>query len=120
MGTFKDLRVWEEAVELAANIYHITRKTPFSNDYGLSNQIQRSGVSVSSNIAEGEERDSIKDTIRFLNIAKGSSAEVITQLLIAYKIGYINKTTFTKLENQTDKIRAQIKNLIKSKKNNIV
>lgn len=116
MGTFKNLRVWEEAVELAANIYHITQKPPFSNDYGLSNQIQRSGVSISSNIAEGEERDSKKDTIRYLNIAKGSSAEVTTQLLIAYKVGYISDTTFSKLDNQTEKIRAQIKNLIKSKK----
>ena len=84
MGTFKELRVWQDGINLAANIYHITKKSPFSKDYGLANQIQRAGVSIASNIAEGEERDSLKDKIRFLIYAKGSAAEVITQLNIAH------------------------------------
>ncbi len=82
----------------------------------MSNQIQRAAVSIASNISEGEERTSVKENIHFLNIAKGSSAEVITQLNIALKIGYLDEKTFEKLEDQTEKIRASLRNLIKSKK----
>lgn len=117
MGNFKKLRVWQDAVNLAANIYHVTRKKPFSQDYGLCGQIQKAAVSVASNIAEGDERKTDKEAIYFLNIAKGSSAEVITQLHIAHKIGYLTDDNFQKLEDQTEKIRASLKNLIKSKKN---
>jgi len=115
MGNFKNLRVWQDGIKLAANIYHITKKEPFLKDYGLSNQIQRAAVSIASNIAEGEERRTNKESVHFLSIAKGSSAEVITQLHIAHKIGYIDKETFKKLEDQTEKIRATIKNLMKAK-----
>ncbi|MGB0929989.1 MAG: four helix bundle protein [Chitinophagales bacterium] len=116
MGNFKKLRVWQDAVNLAANIYFVTRKKPFAQDYGLCGQIQKAAVSVASNIAEGDERRTDKEAIYFLNVAKGSSAEVITQLHIAHRIGYLNDKTFEKLEDQTEKIRASLKNLIKSKK----
>jgi len=89
MGKFKDLRVWQDGINLAANIYHVTKKVPFVKDFGLSNQIQRAAVSIASNISEGEERASKKENIHFLNIARGSTAEVITQLNIAHKIGYL-------------------------------
>lgn len=115
MGKFKNLRVWDDGIKLAANIYHITKKTPFIKDYGLASQIQRAVVSISSNIAEGDERGSEKEKIYFFNVAKGSTAEVITQLNIAYMIGYIDQTTFEKLEDHAQKIRASLKNLIKSK-----
>ena len=116
MGNFKKLRVWQDGVNLAANIYHITRQIPFSKDYGLSNQIQRAVVSISSNIAEGNERTTEKESIYFLNVAKGSAAEVITQLNIAYKIGYIKLDVFEKLEDQTEKIRASLKKLISARR----
>ena len=116
MGNFKKLRIWEDSVNLSANIYHITRKMPFAKDFGLSNQIQRASVSIASNIAEGEERGSNKEAVYFFNVAKGSAAEVITQLYIAHKIGYIDDITLEKLENQSEKIRATLKNLIKKKK----
>ncbi len=115
MGNFKKLRVWQDSVSLSANIYRITRKEPFSKDYGLSNQIQRAVVSIASNIAEGDERGSDKEAIYYLNVAKGSAAEVITQLHIAFKIGYINQSLLEQLEDKTEKIRASLKNLIKSK-----
>jgi four helix bundle protein len=113
MGKFKDLRVWQDGISLAEKIYLITNDTIFSKDYGLKDQIRRATVSISSNIAEGDERGSIKESIYFLNVAKGSAAEVITQLNIAHRIGYLDKTTFELLENETEKIRASIKNLIK-------
>ena len=116
MGNFKNLRVWQESINLAESIYIITRRNQFSKDWGLRDQIQRASVSIASNIAEGEERLSPKENIYFLNVAKGSAAEVITQLHIANRIGYINQTDHLRLEDQTEKIRASIKNLIKSKK----
>lgn len=116
MGKFKDLRVWQDGINLAANIYHFTSLEPFSKDFGLRNQIQRAAVSISSNIAEGDERNSAKEAVHFFNIAKGSAAEVITQLTIAHKIGYIDADAFVKLEDATEKIRASLKNLIKKRK----
>ena len=56
MGKFKDLRVWKDGLDLAEEVYRITRRSPFNRDFGLANQIQRAAVSISSNIAEGEER----------------------------------------------------------------
>lgn len=116
MGNFKELRVSNEGINLSANIYHITRKEPFSKDFGLPNQIQRASVSIASNIAEGDERNSEKGSTYFFHIAKGSAAEVITQLHIAHKIGYINKSTLEKLEDDTEKIIASLKNLIRARK----
>lgn len=116
MGNFKNLRVWQEGINLSANIYHITRKQHFAKDYGLSNQIQRVSVSVPSNIAEGNERGSEKETIYFFRIAVGSAAEVITQLHIAHRIGYIDDSVLSRLENDTEKIRASLKNLIKKRR----
>ena len=115
MGNFKQLRVWEDSVNLAANIYFISRKEPFCKDYGLCNQIQRAAVSISSNIAEGDERNSNKEAVYFFGVSKGSSAEVITHLHIAHKIGYIDKQILEQLENQAEKIRASLKNLIKTR-----
>lgn len=113
MGNFKDLRVWKEGVQLATEIYAITKIAPFVKDYGLSNQIQRAGVSISSNIAEGNQRGSDRESVRFFNIARASAAEVITQLPIAHNIGYIDKETLLRLEAKTEKIRAGLWGLIK-------
>ena len=115
MGKFKELRVWQEAVELAVEVYDLSRKEPFSKDYGLCNQIQKAVVSIASNIAEGDERGTNKEAVYFFNVAKGSAAEVITQLFIAHRIDYIDKETFEILEDKTEKIRASLKNLIKAR-----
>lgn len=115
MGNFKKLRVWQEGVSLATDIYKMTRREPFSKDFGLSNQIQRAAVSIASNIAEGDERGTNKESTYFFNVAKGSSAEVITQLNIAHNIGYIEKRTLEILEERTRKINASLKKLIKAR-----
>ena len=116
MGNFKNLRVWQEAILLAADIYALSNQPPFSKDFNLCDQIRRSVISVSSNIAEGEERGSKKESVYFFNIAKGSIAETISQLHIARKIGYIEATTFKRLEDRAEKVRASLKNLIKARK----
>ncbi len=118
MGHFKELRVWQDAVGLAERIYIITRDGSFVKDFGLKDQIQRAAVSVASNIAEGDERGSQQDGIRFLHMAKGSAAELITQLNIACRIGYLNQKLFDELENEAEKVRASIKNLIQYRSNN--
>ena len=115
MGNFKELRVWNDGIDLAEKIYLITRESTFSKDFGLKDQIQRVAVSISSNIAEGDERKTNKEAVYFFNVAKGSAAEVVTQLHIAYRIGYIHKDTFEGLENDTEKIGASLKNLIKAR-----
>lgn len=118
MGKFKELRVWQDAMNLVEGIYKITKKAAFAKDYGLSNQIQRAAVSIASNIAEGDERGSDKESIRFFNMAKGSTAEVTTQLNIAYRIGYIDQRTFERCEDQSEKIRASLRKLINKRKDN--
>lgn len=112
MGKFKDLLVWQEAVELATVIYKLTKEEPFTRDFGLSSQIQRAVVSISSNIAEGDERRTNKESIHFFSIAVGSVAETITQLHIAHKIGYIDRITLDDLEKKSGKISASLKKII--------
>jgi four helix bundle protein len=117
MGKFKDLRVWQDAVGLAERIYGVTRESNFARDFGLKNQIQRAVVSIASNISEGDERSTNKEAVYYFNIAKGSAAEVITQLNIAHRIGYLDKTRFEEMENQTEKIRASLNKLIQARNN---
>ena len=88
---FKELKVWRKSKELAVCIYQVTNKGPFSNDYGLRDQIRRVAVSIPSNIAEGVERETDKEAVWYFYIAKGPSAEVLTQAIIAFEIGYIEE-----------------------------
>ena len=85
---YKDLIVWQKAMELAREIYKLARKLPKEEMYGLSNQIRRSAVSIPSNIAEGHSRNSRKEFIQFLSIAKGSKSELETQLILCRDLGY--------------------------------
>ncbi len=85
-ASFEDLEVWKRGCRQALEIYAVLKST---KDFGLKNQMERAAVSVPSNIAEGAERDSPKEFIRFLNIAKGSNAELRTQIYLATKLGII-------------------------------
>ncbi|MBP7820854.1 four helix bundle protein [Candidatus Saccharibacteria bacterium] len=87
--TYKDLIVWQKSFLLAKLTYEITSSLPKSEIYGISSQVQRCAVSIPSNIAEGQQRNNVKEYRHFLGIAKGSSAELETQLLLIndiYKI----------------------------------
>ena len=86
-----DLDVWKYSRELVKKVYLLTKKFPKEEIYGLTNQIRRSVVSVPSNIAEGIGRQSNKETIHFLYIAKGSLQEVETQLYLSFDLGYMLK-----------------------------
>ena len=87
-SSFEDLEVWKRACKLALRMYDVLKNC---QDYGLRDQITRSAVSIASNIAEGAERDSKAEFIRFLHIAKGSAAELRTQIYIASEIGLLNE-----------------------------
>ena len=91
---FEDLIAWQKARELTKRVYQLTNREPFCRDFGLANQIQRSAVSVMSNLAEGFERGSSSEFHQFIVIAKASCAEVRSQLYVALDIDYISKDQF--------------------------
>ena len=115
MGNFKELKVWQKAKDLAVYLYAQTQKGVFCKDYGLRDQIRRAAVSVSSNIAEGDESGSDKQSIRYFYIAKGSTAEVLTQSIIVYEIGYLDKESFENIERECKAISGMLMRLIQSR-----
>ena len=118
MSHFEELKVWQKAVELAVRVYEITKKDPFIKDFGLKDQMRRSSVSISSNISEGDQLESDRSSIRHFRIAKGSSAELFTQSVIAFKIGYLTKSDFRYLTDECQEILAMLTNLIKYRNKN--
>lgn len=112
---FKELEIWHDAKNLAVEIYKITMKGELTRDFGLRDQIRRAAVSIPSNIAEGDERYSNKESIRFLYIAKGSLAELHTQLIIANEIGYINNKQLKDIEEWCKILGKKIGALIKAR-----
>ena len=91
--SYKNLKVWEKATDLVLLVYKATKAFPKDEIYGLTSQLRRAAVSVPSNIAEGSERRSDQDFIRFLRMAGGSLAELETQLYIALKLHYIDEVS---------------------------
>jgi four helix bundle protein len=115
MGNFRKLRVWQIAKDLAVKIYKLTRNPQFKKDFGFKDQIQRAAVSISSNIAEGDELGTDKLSVRHFYIAKGSSAELMTQLIIANEIGYVDKAESDLFIDECDKISSMLTKLIKAR-----
>ena len=118
---FEELPIWKLSLELTKEIYDLTSKKNFSQDFGLKNQIRRAIISVSSNIVEGFEKNNNNEFIRFLKIAKGSVGEVRNQLYIALAINYISQKEFYKtnknLENLANQIGGFIQYLEEKRKN---
>ncbi|MCL2861921.1 MAG: four helix bundle protein [Firmicutes bacterium] len=88
---YKDLEIWQMGMLLAKKVYALTKKLPKEEIYGIVSQMRRSVVSIPSNIAEGQSRNSTKEFIQFLSIAKGSSSELETQLLLCVEIEYFSR-----------------------------
>ncbi len=110
---FRDLVVWQKARDLAVSIYRISNKTSLSKDFALRDQIRRSAVSIASNIAEGDERDTDKEAVRFFFIAKGSLAELRTQLEIASEIGFLSEDDYLEVEGRCGALGKMMGRLIK-------
>ena len=92
---YKELIVWQKAMEVAEQAYRLVKLLPKEETYALSDQIRRSAISIPSNIAEGQARNSSKEFMKFLSIAKGSAAALETQLLLAVRIGYFTESDIT-------------------------
>ncbi len=90
MTDYKDLIIWQKSRLLVRTVYILTRKLPKEELFGLTNQVRRAVVSIPSNIAEGFNRGSDKEFIHFIRIAKGSAAEVETQLILCVDLGYLD------------------------------
>ncbi len=88
---FKDLRVWQQSMDVVTDIYKLMGHLPMEEKFGLSDQIRRASVSIPSNIAEGQARGSNKEFCHFLSISRGSLAEVETQLLLTVRLGFLQE-----------------------------
>lgn len=118
MGKYQDLKVWRLAKDLAVDVYKILDKSEkLKKDFRLASQITSSAVSIASNIAEGDELNTIKQGINHFHIARGSCAELITQLLIAKEIGFIENEESDKLIDNANQISASLYKLIQARSN---
>ncbi len=116
ISCFQDLIAWQKARVLTAKIYARTRDGVFSKDFGLSNQIQRSAVSVMANIAEGFERDGRAEFFQFLSVARSSCAEVKSHLYVALDAGYITQDEcddFLSLADEVSRIIGGLRQTVK-------
>jgi len=107
------LDAWKEGHKLVIEIYKITKNFPKEEMFGLTNQLKRTAVSVTSNIAEGFSRKSLKEKIQFYSMAKASNTELQNQLLIAKDVGYLSREKFEKLEEQSIRVNKLISGLIR-------
>jgi len=113
MQNFRNLKVWETSHQLVKEIYQATLLFPKDETYGLSNQIRRSCISIPSNIAEGCGRGTDKDFSRFVQIALGSASELEYQIFLAFELGYLSKTNYTKLTKDIHSIKKMLSSLKK-------
>jgi four helix bundle protein len=103
-NSFENLLVWQKAVDLTIIIYQKTSSFPKEEIYGITSQIRRAAVSISSNIAEGSAKGSKRDFVRYILIALGSIAELKTQLIISSKLDYLDKSNFEEIYNKTEEV----------------
>ena len=109
---YKELQVWQKAMDLVVEIYKISKLLPKEEVYGISDQLRRAAVSSPSNIAEGQSRNSAKEFIQFLSIARGSLAELETQLLICTKVNMLSEDNIAEAQNITTEVGKMIKGLM--------
>jgi len=114
VSSYKDLLVWKRSIELATNIFAVTKNYPKEQQYGLVSQIERSAVSIASNIAEGAGRKGKKEFVQFVSIARGSLFELETQLIISEQTGFINKEKLNYFIKEIDEIGKMLSGLKRS------
>ena len=114
METHKDLRVWQQSIEMVTSIYLMTQSFPKEETFGLVSQLRRASVSVPSNIAEGYARGTDKVKLHFLRISSGSMSEVETQLLLSLNLGYIDQEKYNVLSEIVTSVWKQLNSLISS------
>ncbi|HEY3172869.1 MAG TPA: four helix bundle protein [Thermoanaerobaculia bacterium] len=111
--SYRDLLVWQKAVDLAIECYRVSRTLPKSEMYGLASQVQRAAVSIAANIAEGHGREHLGDYLRHLSIANGSLMELETHLLIASRLKYLSSQETAPLLIHTSEIGRMLNGLVR-------
>ena len=111
---YRDLIAWQRAMNLIVTVYGVTRSFPADERFGLTNQLRRAVVSIASNIAEGQGRQSVKDFVRFLRIANGSRQEVETQLFAANELGFASDDELSTAFSQSEEVGRLVAGLIRS------
>jgi len=108
MKSFRELRVWQLAMNPVEKIYSLSKDFPKEEVYGLTSQLRRAPVSIPSNIAEGHTRERLKEYLHHISMAQASLAEVDTQLEIAKRLRYVSATRWTSLEGELSSLRRQL------------
>lgn len=116
--TYKDLIVWQKSIELAVAVYNLTSQFPQEELYGLTSQLRRAGVSISSNIAEGKLRSSVNEFRQFLSIAFGSGGELETQIIIAKQLPQTKTLDYQAVEALLDEVMRMLNSMISDLKPN--
>ena len=114
VSKFEELIVWQKARQLAKDVYGVTRVGGFAKDYGFCDQIRRAVVSIGSNVAEGFDRGNNKEFLTFLGVAKGSAAEVRSQLHTAFDVGYLADGIYVDLISQAEEVSRLLNGLMVS------
>ncbi|MFH1926608.1 MAG: four helix bundle protein [Chloroflexota bacterium] len=109
---YRELVAWQKAMDLAVSVYKATKSFPNTEIYGLTSQLRRAAVSISSNIAEGQGRHTTKEFLRFLGIAYGSLQETETQIILATRLGYVQETQEAELLEQCAEVGRLLNGLI--------
>ena len=109
--SYRDLVVWQKSIELAKLLYRLTAKFPADEKFGLISQIRRAAVSVSSNIAEGQARNTTGEFIQFISHAEGSAAELDTQLYLSTELGFVTSAEAAPIFALIDEIRRMLNGL---------
>ena len=111
---YRELIVWQKSMEAAKEIYSLVKKLPKEEMFALSDQMRRAAVSIPSNIAEGQARNSTKEFLQFLAIARGSTAELETQLLLCVQVGYLAPTDISALMDKLQEVSKMLNALTKT------
>jgi len=112
---FRELNVWQKAKDLAVAVYRVTDNGALRKDFGLRDQMRRSAVSIASNLAEGDERETDKEAVRFFYVAKGSLAELRTQLQISLETGQLGMESYDLLEHDCQRLGQMLGKLIQAR-----
>jgi len=115
-NSFEEMNVWKIAMEIATDIFQITINLPKSEDYGLTSQIRRSGLSISANIAEGFGRSSNLDKTKFYIYSRGSAFETKNHLIYGNKINYFDESETKKISQKIDNVIFELNKIMKSLK----
>jgi four helix bundle protein len=114
IASYRDLRVWQFAIELTVECYAATKTFPQSELYGLTSEIRRSATSVPANISEGYGRDNRGSYIQFLRIAQGSLKELETHIIVSQRLGYLDRGLEARLVESTETVGTMLRSLIRN------